>query len=112
MSVASVVVRLIAEALFTRMSIPPNVSTVFETAATLAESVDAVAATHISAETGSPSAPGTDATVASDDRGLVAVTPARLVQVQADMYERLGELARGGLGKISRARDLRSGRIV
>ncbi|MBL9019106.1 MAG: protein kinase [Myxococcales bacterium] len=83
-----------------------------ETAPTVAGAVDAVAATHISTETGSPSRPGTDATVASVDRGLAAVTPARLVQVQSDLYERLGELARGGLGKISRARDLRSGRIV
>lgn len=85
-----------------------------ENAPTVAGSVDAVAATHISTETGSPSSShsATDATVASFDRGLPSVTPARLVQVQADLYERLGEMARGGLGKISRARDLRSGRIV
>ncbi len=53
-----------------------------------------------------------DATVASYDRALPQLTPSRLVLVQADLYERLGELARGGLGKITRARDLRSGRIV
>ena len=52
------------------------------------------------------------ATMASFDHGLPALTPERLVEVQADLYERLGELARGGLGRISRARDLRSGRIV
>ena len=83
-----------------------------ETAPTVVGSVDAVAATHISTESGSPTQPGTDPTLATYDRGLPAVTPTRLVQVQTELYERLGELARGGLGKISRARDLRSGRIV
>jgi WD40 repeat protein len=53
-----------------------------------------------------------DATVASYDRGLPQVSPARFVQVQTDLYQRLGELARGGLGRISTARDVRTGRVV
>ncbi|MBL0214281.1 MAG: protein kinase [Myxococcales bacterium] len=55
---------------------------------------------------------GIDPTVASFDRGLPQLTPSRMVVVQADMYQRLDELARGGLGRISRARDVRSGRTV
>ena len=62
--------------------------------------------------TAAPSASAHDATVASYDRGLPQVTPARFVQVQADLYQRLGELARGGLGRISTARDVRTGRVV
>ncbi len=53
-----------------------------------------------------------DVTLASYDRSSPQVTPARFVQVQADLYQRLGELARGGLGRISTARDVRTGRVV
>ncbi len=61
---------------------------------------------------GTPTDTARDATVASYDRGSPQIAPAKFVQVQADLYQRLGELARGGLGRISTARDLRSGRVV
>ncbi|MEO7095727.1 MAG: serine/threonine-protein kinase, partial [Polyangiales bacterium] len=59
-----------------------------------------------------PSDTARDVTVASFDRGSPQMTPTRFVQVQADLYQRLGELARGGLGRISTARDMRTGRVI
>ena len=52
------------------------------------------------------------ATMASEPAGPLPSSPDTLPEVADELYVRLDEFARGGLGRIVRARDQRTGRIV